>query len=72
MYQKPKIICLNVTELEKHIVAAACSVYACWDENLYECANALFSLECYHSFYDIDKCDPFAAPSATHGTRNLF
>lgn len=71
MYQKPKIICLNLTELEQQIVAAACSLYFCWDEDLFSCSNALFSAECSNSLYDIDKCDPFSAPNATHGTRNL-
>lgn len=68
MYQKPKIICLKVSELGSYIAAAACSVYSCVDGDLFACSWAQFSPSC--TFYDQNKCDPLSAPGGIHGLRN--
>lgn len=65
MYQKPQIIVLNVEDLNKYISAAACSSYYCPDASLFACSWAQFSSSC--TFYDQNKCDPFAAPGGIHG-----
>jgi len=64
MYQKPQIIVLNVEDLNKYISAAACSTYYCYDQ-IFNCTIAQFSSSC--TFYDQNKCDPWAAPGGIHG-----
>lgn len=66
-YQEPVIITILPSELENIIKVGACSAYVCMDY-IFNCSYAQLSSAC--TFYDSHKCDPYAAPTASHGGYN--
>ncbi|MBR0232467.1 MAG: hypothetical protein IJQ47_00265 [Synergistaceae bacterium] len=65
IYQKPIIKTIDLNELKKIIFANAYSdTTNCLDVPLFDCSIAAFS---YCPSYDAEHCDPFSAPTGSHG-----